>query len=162
MPFLGGGPVQPSSLHSPCPSSRAQREQIEKERLEEEKKATGRLQHANELRRQVRENQQKQVQDRIATFEEGRRLREEAQRRRERIEDIKKKKIEELRCDVIPSSKAPLPFPKEMAWQAGKLGFRDRRGVTEVLRDVALLRGLQQKALGLGSSWISGNYLAGC
>ncbi|XP_024896286.1 cilia- and flagella-associated protein 45 isoform X2 [Pteropus alecto] len=81
---------------------RAQREQIEKERLEEEKKATGRLQHANELRRQVRENQQKQVQDRITTFEEGRRLREEAQRRRERIEDIKKKKIEELRATGLP------------------------------------------------------------
>lgn len=158
----GGGTVQPSSLHNLCPSSRAQREQIEKERLEEEKKATGRLQHANELRRQVRENQQKQVQDRIATFEEGRRLREEAQRRHERIEDIKKKKIEELRCGVIPSSPAPLPFPKEMAWQTGKLEFRDQRGVIEVLRDVALLRGLQQKALGLGSSWSSGNCLAGC
>lgn len=104
--------AQPSPFHNPCPSSRAQREQIEKERLEEEKKASGRLQHANELRRQVRENQQKQVQDRIATFEEGRRLKEEAQKRRERIEDIKKKKIEELRC----SSAAPRPVPKEMGW----------------------------------------------
>nr|XP_014968311.1 cilia- and flagella-associated protein 45 isoform X1 [Macaca mulatta] len=81
---------------------RAQREQIEKERLEEEKKATGRLQHANELRRQVRENQQKQVQNRIATFEEGRRLKEEAQKRRERIDDIKRKKLEELRATGLP------------------------------------------------------------
>ncbi|XP_044800091.1 cilia- and flagella-associated protein 45 isoform X2 [Bubalus bubalis] len=81
---------------------RAQREQIEKERLEEEKKATGRLQHANELRRQVRENQQKQVQARIATFDEGRRLKEEAQKRRERIEDIKRKKLEELRATGLP------------------------------------------------------------
>ncbi|KAM6217227.1 LOW QUALITY PROTEIN: cilia- and flagella-associated protein 45 [Rhynchocyon petersi] len=81
---------------------RAQREQIEKERVEEEKKATGRLQHANELRRQVRENQQRQVQDRIATFEEGRRLKEEAERRRERINDIKKKKLEELRATGLP------------------------------------------------------------
>ncbi|XP_005400238.2 PREDICTED: cilia- and flagella-associated protein 45 isoform X2 [Chinchilla lanigera] len=81
---------------------RAQREQIEKERLEEERKATGRLQHANELRRQVRENQQKQVQNRIATFEEGRRLEEEAQKRQERINDIKKKKLEELRASGLP------------------------------------------------------------
>ncbi|XP_043308084.1 cilia- and flagella-associated protein 45 isoform X4 [Cervus canadensis] len=81
---------------------RAQREQIEKERLEEEKKATGRLQHANELRRQVRENQQKQVQARIATFDEGQRLKEEAQKRRERIEDIKRKKLEELRATGLP------------------------------------------------------------
>uniref|UniRef100_A0A8C0CH30 Cilia- and flagella-associated protein 45 n=1 Tax=Balaenoptera musculus TaxID=9771 RepID=A0A8C0CH30_BALMU len=81
---------------------RAQREQIEKEQLEEEKKAMGRLQYANELRRQVRESQQKQVQDRIATFEEGRRLKEETRKRRERIEDIKKKKIEELRATGLP------------------------------------------------------------
>ena len=82
---------------SRCPSSRAQREQIEKERLEAEKKAAGRLRHADELRRQVRENQQKQVQDRIATLEEGRRLQEEARKRRERVDDLKKKKIQELR-----------------------------------------------------------------
>ncbi|KAG8509932.1 Cilia- and flagella-associated protein 45, partial [Galemys pyrenaicus] len=81
---------------------RAQREQIERERLEEERRATGRLQHANELRCQVRENQQKQVQDRMATFEEGRRLREEAQKRRERIDDIKKQKLEELRATGLP------------------------------------------------------------
>uniref|UniRef100_A0A8C6QDK8 Cilia- and flagella-associated protein 45 n=1 Tax=Nannospalax galili TaxID=1026970 RepID=A0A8C6QDK8_NANGA len=81
---------------------RAQREQIEKEKLEQEKKATGCLQHANELRRQVRENQQRQVQNRLATFEEGRRLKEEAQKRRERIEDIKKQKLEELRATGLP------------------------------------------------------------
>ncbi|EDL94720.1 coiled-coil domain containing 19 [Rattus norvegicus] len=81
---------------------RAQREQIEKEKREQEKKAAGCLQHANELRRQVRENQQKQVQNRLATFEEGRRLKEEAQKRRERIEDIKKQKLEELRATGLP------------------------------------------------------------
>ncbi|XP_027695906.1 cilia- and flagella-associated protein 45 [Vombatus ursinus] len=81
---------------------RAQRQQIEKERMEEEKKAQECLLHANELRRQVRENQQKQVQERIATFEEGRRLKEEAQKRRERIDDIKKKKMEELRATGLP------------------------------------------------------------
>ncbi|XP_052056297.1 cilia- and flagella-associated protein 45 [Apodemus sylvaticus] len=81
---------------------RAQREQIEREKREHEKKAAGCLQHANELRRQVRENQQKQVQNRLATFEEGRRLKEEAQKRRERIEDIKKQKLEELRATGLP------------------------------------------------------------
>lgn len=110
MPLLAG-PARPSPFGNRCPSSRAQREQIEKERLEEEKKATGRLRHANELRRQVRENQQKQVQDRIATFEEGRRLKEEAQKRRERIDDIKKKKIEELRCAAIPVAHLLSPSP---------------------------------------------------
>lgn len=85
-------------MHPFCSFPRAQREQIEKEKLEQEKKALECLQHANELRRQVRENQQKQVQNRLATFEEGWRLKEEAQKRRERIEDIKKQKLEELRC----------------------------------------------------------------
>ncbi|XP_021506252.1 cilia- and flagella-associated protein 45 [Meriones unguiculatus] len=81
---------------------RTQRVQIEKDKLEQEKKAKGCLQHANELRRQVRENQQKQVQNRIATFEEGRRLKEEAEKRRERIEEIKKQKLEELRATGLP------------------------------------------------------------
>lgn len=50
----------------------------------------------------MRENQQKQVQNRLDTFEEGRRLKEEAQKRRERIEDIKKQKLEELRATGLP------------------------------------------------------------
>ncbi|XP_016046968.1 cilia- and flagella-associated protein 45 [Erinaceus europaeus] len=79
-----------------------QRKQIEKERLEEEHRMTGRLQHANELRRQVRENQQKQVKERMATFEEGRRLQEEAEKRRQRIADIKRQKLEELRATGLP------------------------------------------------------------
>ncbi|KAI2519901.1 hypothetical protein G5576_002278, partial [Homo sapiens] len=40
------------------------------------------------------------VQNRIATFEEGRRLKEEAQKRRERIDEIKRKKLEELSTAV--------------------------------------------------------------
>lgn len=81
---------------------RAQREQMAKEQLQEERRVAARLQHANELRRQVREHQQKQVQGRIAAFEEGRRLEEEAQKRRERIADIKRKKLEELRATGLP------------------------------------------------------------
>lgn len=61
----------------------------------------------------MRENQQKQVQDRVATFEEGRRLQEEAQKRRERIDDLKKKKIQELRCARIPAPRPVPPSPKD-------------------------------------------------
>lgn len=136
------------------PFPRAQREQIEKERLEQEKKAADRLQHANELRRQVRENQQKQVQNRLSTFEEGRRLKEEAQKRRERIEDIKKQKLDELRCApprFLPFS-APLLFPKRggtSGWKSRGRGRRSRG--REVFsgrasrRRLAPLKGLQQK-----------------
>lgn len=160
------GPAQPGSFHSLCSSSRAQRQQIEKERLEEEKKATGRLKHANELRRQVRENQQKQVQNRIATFEEGRRLKEEAQKRRERIDDIKKKKLEELRCTGILSSLALLTFPKGMAWQSGKCGFGD--GGTDRCSERDPSPGSRLTPLNWApaegsvteSSWLSGSSLA--
>lgn len=146
------GSAQPSPLGTPCPTSRAQREQIEKEQQEEEKKAMERLQHANELRRQVRENQQKQVQDRIAIFEEGQRLKEEAQKRRERIEGIKKKKIEELRWAGIPFSPATLPVPGEVAWRMWALGKAGAVSLDPDLRltgAVPLQRGLPQKVMGL-------------
>lgn len=110
-----GSTQEPSQSHSFCSFPSAQREQIEKEKQEQEKKAKGFLQHANELRRQVRENQQKHVQNRLATFEEGRRLKEEAEKRRERIEDIKKQKLEELRCAGFLSLFPLLLFPKEVA-----------------------------------------------
>lgn len=70
---------------------------MEQERREEEQRAAGRLQHASEIRSQVRERQQRQVQERVDTFEEGRRLQEEAQRRSQHIADIKRQKLEELR-----------------------------------------------------------------
>ncbi|XP_025029936.1 cilia- and flagella-associated protein 45 [Python bivittatus] len=76
---------------------RIQREQIEKERKEHERRVALQLTHANELRRQVREHQQKQVQERIAIFEEGKQLKEEARRRSERLNEIKRRKLDELR-----------------------------------------------------------------
>lgn len=156
-------------MHSFRPFPRAQREQIEKERLEQEKKAADRLQHANELRRQVRENQQKQVQNRLSTFEEGRRLKEEAQKRRERIEDIKKQKLDELRCApprFLPFS-APLLFPK-----SGTSGWKSRgRGRRSRGREVFRGEGFPQEACpsegspaegsGTGSCWLTGSSLAG-
>lgn len=119
------------SPFTPGPRSRTQREQIEKERLEAERKAAGRLQHADELRRQVRESQQKQVQERISTFEEGRRLEEEARRRSERISAIKKQMVEELRCAVGSSSALPQPLssPPGRPPALGKLGLRDWKGL---------------------------------
>ncbi|XP_038624783.1 cilia- and flagella-associated protein 45 [Tachyglossus aculeatus] len=80
----------------------AQRQQIEKERKEAERRAASRRAHAEELRRQVREHQQQQVQERSATFEEGRRLQEEAAQRRERMNTLKQKKLEELRAAGLP------------------------------------------------------------
>lgn len=68
-----------------------------KEHKELEDKASEVVKHAGELRRQVRENEQKQVVERITHFEEGKRLDEEARQRRARLDELKLKKLEELR-----------------------------------------------------------------
>ncbi|KAL8184373.1 UNVERIFIED_CONTAM: hypothetical protein K2H54_015392 [Gekko kuhli] len=81
---------------------RIQREQIEKERKEHERRVALQLTHADEIRRQVRDHQQKQVQERIAIFEEGKRLKDEARRRSERLNEIKRKKLDELRAVGLP------------------------------------------------------------
>ncbi|XP_013917753.1 PREDICTED: cilia- and flagella-associated protein 45 [Thamnophis sirtalis] len=81
---------------------RIQREQIEKERKEHERRLALQMTHADELRRQVREHQQQQVQERIAIFEEGKRLKEEARRRSDRLNEIKRRKLDELRAAGLP------------------------------------------------------------
>uniref|UniRef100_A0A8B9S304 Cilia- and flagella-associated protein 45 n=1 Tax=Apteryx owenii TaxID=8824 RepID=A0A8B9S304_APTOW len=81
---------------------RAQQEQIEKEKAEEAQRAALQLAHANEVRRQMREHQQKLVQERVAAFEEGRRLQEEARQRSERLTELKRQKMQELRASGIP------------------------------------------------------------
>lgn len=127
----------------------------------EEKRASERMQHAQELRRQVRENQQKLVQDRIATFEEGRRLKEEAQRRSERINEVKKKKIEELR---YPS---PLPFRSPRGGNAGQPVFQGRRmperhsgGLLSALAS-SRMSGPGPLPPSLGTTWQDAGALAG-
>lgn len=70
---------------------------MEKDLKEQEEKTNQLRRHASELRRQVREQEQKQVVDRISHFEEGKRLDEEARQRRARLDDLKQKKLEELR-----------------------------------------------------------------
>uniref|UniRef100_A0A8C5P6T6 Cilia- and flagella-associated protein 45 n=1 Tax=Leptobrachium leishanense TaxID=445787 RepID=A0A8C5P6T6_9ANUR len=75
---------------------RVQQEQIQKERKELDEKTLELKKHAAELRRQVRENEQKQLMTRIDYFEGAKRLQEEARQRRARLDDLKKKKLEEL------------------------------------------------------------------
>ncbi|XP_018087585.1 cilia and flagella associated protein 45 S homeolog isoform X1 [Xenopus laevis] len=81
---------------------REQRMIIEKEHKELEEKNTQLMKHAAELRRQVRENEQKQVLARIDYFEEGKKLNEEAHQRRARLDELKQKKLEELRTAGLP------------------------------------------------------------
>ncbi|XP_043934258.1 cilia- and flagella-associated protein 45 isoform X1 [Protopterus annectens] len=80
----------------------AQIAEIEKEKKELEERMNLRQQHAYELRNQVREREQKHIQDRMAFFEEGKRLDEEAKQRRARLDEYKKKKLDELRAVGLP------------------------------------------------------------
>ncbi|MEE6491579.1 hypothetical protein FKM82_016269 [Ascaphus truei] len=81
---------------------RVQRSLVEKEQKELQGKTSQLMKHAGELRQQVRENEQKQVMARIAFFEESKRLDEEARQRRVRLDDLKQKKLEELRMAGLP------------------------------------------------------------
>ncbi|XP_014817373.1 PREDICTED: cilia- and flagella-associated protein 45 [Calidris pugnax] len=81
---------------------RHQQEQMEKEKAEAARRASLRLAHANDVRRQMQERQQQLAQERVAAFEECRRLEEEARQRSQRIAQFKQQKMQELRASGIP------------------------------------------------------------
>ncbi|XP_031467289.1 cilia- and flagella-associated protein 45 [Phasianus colchicus] len=81
---------------------RAQQKQIEKEKAEEARRAALQLAHADDIRRQIKEQQQLRAQERMAAFEESQRLQEAAQQRSRRIAQLKQQKIQELRAAGIP------------------------------------------------------------
>ena len=76
---------------------RAQKELVEREKREEEDVRKKRLGHADEVRAQIRKKEQERISDRNAFFEEGVRLDEEARARRTRLDEVKRKKLGELR-----------------------------------------------------------------
>ena len=76
---------------------RAQKELVEREKREEEEVRKKRLTHADDVRAQIRKKEQERISDRNAFFEEGVRLDEEARARRARLDEVKRKKLGELR-----------------------------------------------------------------
>lgn len=81
---------------------RAQKELVEREKREEEEVRKKRLTHADDVRAQIRKKEQERITDRNAFFEEGVKLDEEARARRSRLDDVKRKKLHELRDAGIP------------------------------------------------------------
>ncbi|XP_039251391.1 cilia- and flagella-associated protein 45-like [Styela clava] len=81
---------------------REQQRQLEIEKDEEEIKRDARLNHADEVRKQIREKEQARIQDRKSFFEEGIKMEEEARQRRARLDMVKKKKLNELRKAGVP------------------------------------------------------------
>ncbi|XP_046342077.1 cilia- and flagella-associated protein 45-like isoform X2 [Haliotis rufescens] len=81
---------------------RAQKELVEKEQREDDVMRKKRLTHAEEVRRQIRQKEHEKVKERNNFFEEGVKLDEEARVRRNRLEEVKRKKLQELREAGIP------------------------------------------------------------
>lgn len=72
-------------------------ELAEKERNEEEKIRHKQKNYTKLLQTQIRENELNRIEERKAFFEEGIKLDEEARMRRAKLEEIKRKKLEELK-----------------------------------------------------------------
>lgn len=70
---------------------------VEKERREEQESQKKRLTHADDVRTQIRQKEAHRVMERNQFFEEGVKLDEEARHRRQKMEEVKRKKLNELR-----------------------------------------------------------------
>ncbi|XDV28641.1 hypothetical protein PO909_031872, partial [Leuciscus waleckii] len=76
---------------------RAQQDLIEKEQGKEEQRHQHIQRHAEAARQQIRERELRAVSQHRELFQEGERLQEEARSRRARLDEIKEKKLRELR-----------------------------------------------------------------
>lgn len=76
---------------------RAQKELVERQRREEEISSKNRLNHADDVRAQIRQKERQRIAERNAFFEEGIKLDEEARERRMKLEAVKRKKLCELK-----------------------------------------------------------------
>ncbi|XP_056622682.1 cilia- and flagella-associated protein 45 [Triplophysa dalaica] len=77
---------------------RAQQELIEKDREKEQQKHQQTHRHAKAVRQQIRERELQAIGQRREMFREGERLEEEARNRRARLNEIKEKKLRELKA----------------------------------------------------------------
>jgi len=81
---------------------KTQREAIEKDRGEQSQVRAKNEQHISHVKKQIREREQTRVRDRTAFFEEGIKLDQEARARRQKLEDVKLSKIQELQKSGLP------------------------------------------------------------
>lgn len=81
---------------------KAQIELADKEKMEDEKAHKNRKNYSENLQKQIRENELVRIKERKAFFEEGVKLDDEAKARRAKLDDIKRKKLQELKNAGIP------------------------------------------------------------
>lgn len=81
---------------------KAQIELADEEKYKDEKMQYARKDYSQNLQKQIRENELVRIKQRKAFFEEGVKLDDEAKARRAKLDDIKRKKLDELRHAGIP------------------------------------------------------------
>lgn len=70
--------------------------ELQEKKIEEEKKRAL-VEHSKKIREQISTNEASKKQDRLDYLEEGRKVRENIQNERQKIEDIRQAKIDELK-----------------------------------------------------------------
>jgi hypothetical protein len=97
---------------------KTQLELAEKERADEDKQRGKAKAYTENLQKQIRENELLRIQDRKQFFEEGSKLDAEARARRAKLEEIKRKKLDELRFDFYYYLKKIIfPFSSKLTTQ---------------------------------------------
>ena len=84
-------------MHALFVADRKHQEMIEKGQRETEMKRKKSLQCLVGLQKQIREKQEERIQKRRDVFEEGLRMMEETKRRRQKLNEVKFRKFNELR-----------------------------------------------------------------
>jgi len=81
--------------------SRAQQELIERQRQEDVDAKEKRSKFSDDVRAQIRDKERQRISERNRYFEEGIKLDEEAKQRQLKLEEVKKRKLEELRLPLV-------------------------------------------------------------
>jgi len=86
-------------IMSSCLSAidRAQQELIERQKREDLEAKEKKSQFSEDVRAQIREKERQRLSERNRYFEEGVKLDEEARQRQLKLEEVKRRKLEELR-----------------------------------------------------------------
>jgi len=78
---------------------RAQQELIERQKVEDAEAKEKRSKFSEDVRAQIREKERERISERKKYFEEGVKLDEEARQRQLKLEEVKRRKLEELRLE---------------------------------------------------------------
>lgn len=87
----------------PFSSSSAQFEEVKREKETEEEFQKRRAAYAEDVRTQIKEKEKERVHARQSFFQEGIKLDQEAKERRQKLDEIKRRKLKELQEAGVPN-----------------------------------------------------------